>query len=68
MNMEQDQSTFSFALCAVESWWSEIMADLKKMEVKCCEKCKYSDLDYIFDNKTGKKYPFILAKRAMMLV
>ena len=38
------------------------MADLKKMEVKCCEKCKYSDLDYIFDNETGEEYPLHLPK------
>ncbi len=27
------------------------------MRMKSCEKCKYSDLDYIFDEETGEEYP-----------
>lgn len=25
--------------------------------MKSCEKCKYSDLDYIFDDEIGEEYP-----------
>ena len=27
------------------------------MRMKSCEKCKYSDLDYIFDDEIGEEYP-----------
>lgn len=31
--------------------------------MKSCEKCKYSDLDYIFDDETGEEYPIYTCKK-----
>jgi hypothetical protein len=31
--------------------------------MNCCEKCKFSDLDYIFDDETGEEYPIYPCKK-----
>ena len=31
--------------------------------MKNCEKCKYSDLDYIFDDEIGEEYPIYTCKK-----
>lgn len=31
-----------------------------------CEKCKYFDEDYIFDEETGDEFPFFLAIKTIM--
>lgn len=31
--------------------------------MKCCEKCKYSDLDYIFDDEIGEEYPLYICQK-----
>ena len=33
------------------------------MRMKCCEKCKYSDLDYIFDDEIGEEYPLYTCQK-----
>lgn len=31
--------------------------------MKSCEKCKYSDLDYIFDDEIGEEYPLYTCQK-----
>ncbi len=31
--------------------------------MKSCEKCKFSDLDYIFDDEIGEEYPIYTCKK-----
>ena len=31
--------------------------------MKSCEKCKYSDLDYIFDDEIGEEYPLYTCRK-----
>lgn len=31
--------------------------------MKCCENCKYNDIDFIFDNETGEEYPFYTSEK-----
>ena len=33
------------------------------VRMKSCKKCKYSDLDYIFDNEIGEEYPIYTCKK-----
>ena len=32
-------------------------------QIKCCENCKHSDLDYIFDTETGEEYPLYTCQK-----
>ena len=31
--------------------------------MKCCEKCKYSDLDYVFDDEIEEEYPLYTCQK-----
>lgn len=31
--------------------------------MKCCEKCKHCDKDFIFDNETGEEYPLYTCQK-----
>ena len=31
--------------------------------MNCCENCKYSDLDYIFDDEIGEEYPLYTCQK-----
>lgn len=31
--------------------------------MNCCEKCKFSDLDYIFDDEIGEEYPIYTCRK-----
>ena len=31
--------------------------------MNCCEKCKFSDLDYIFDDEIGEEYPLYTCRK-----
>ena len=33
------------------------------IKMKCCEKCKYSDLDCVFDDEIGEEYPIYTCKK-----
>ena len=32
-------------------------------QIKCCENCKHSDLDYIFDDEIGEEYPIYTCQK-----
>ena len=31
--------------------------------MNCCEKCKFSDLDYVFDDEIGEEYPLYTCRK-----
>jgi hypothetical protein len=51
----------SFLIARRNVWAKGENADME--QIKCCENCKHSDLDYIFDDEIGEEYPLYTCQK-----